>query len=152
MLRKTSTRLHGPIKRAEKMLPTIENSVIKLQIWQQALEILDETEIAIEEESLDAIRAVTRFNKDYHFMCYHFYKTLDDLEKIGCIVRDLDEGLVDIRTTIVKKEVHLSWKLGEKKIEYWHDPIGNPDVRNRIISLPELDKKIKLKKNSNNTK
>ncbi len=127
------------------MLPTIEVSVLKLQIWQQALEILDETEIEIEEESLDAIRAVTKFNKDYHHMCYIFYKTLDELEQMGCIIRDLDEGLVDIRTTIAKKEIHLSWKVGEKHIEYWHDPIGNPDVRNKIITLPDIDSKLNLK-------
>ncbi len=79
-------------------------------------------------------------------MCYSFYKILDDLERMGCIVRDLEEGLVDIRSTIAKKEIHLSWKLGEKHIEYWHDPAGNPDVRKKIITLPDIDSKLKLKK------
>lgn len=145
MPRKTAKDLYVQIRNAEKMLPKVEIAVLQLQILQNALEVLDETEIEIEEESDEAISAVTKFNRDYHYVCFSFYKALDELEKIGCIVRDLDDGLVDIRVEVSGKRLNLSWKLGEKSIEYWHDPVADPTVRNKIISLPELDKVLQKK-------
>ena len=41
------------------------------------------------------------------------------LEK-GCLVKDLDIGLVDFPTLFRGVEVYLCWKLGESGIEFWH--------------------------------
>ena len=39
----------------------------------------------------------------------------------GCLVKDIDEGLVDWYATRNGREVFLCWKLGEKEVAYWHD-------------------------------
>jgi hypothetical protein len=38
----------------------------------------------------------------------------------GCLVKDLDIGLVDFPTLFRGVEVYLCWKLGENGISFWH--------------------------------
>jgi hypothetical protein len=42
------------------------------------------------------------------------------LQDLGCLVKDLDTGLVDFPTLFRGQEVYLCWKLGEPSIEFWH--------------------------------
>ncbi len=45
---------------------------------------------------------------------------LESVQQLGCLVKDLDTGLVDFPTLFRGVEVYLCWKLGEPGIEYWH--------------------------------
>jgi hypothetical protein len=45
---------------------------------------------------------------------------VQQLQDIGCLVKDLDTGLVDFPTLFRGEEVYLCWKLGEPSIEFWH--------------------------------
>ena len=46
--------------------------------------------------------------------------SLQQVQEIGCIVKDLDIGLIDFPTVFRGIEVYLCWKLGEPAIEFWH--------------------------------
>lgn len=46
-----------------------------------------------------------------------------NLEKIlstGCLIKDLDIGLLDFPAIVNQQEVYLCWKLGEDRIRYYH--------------------------------
>jgi len=45
---------------------------------------------------------------------------VEGVQEMGCLIKDLDIGLVDFPTLFRGVEVYLCWKLGEKAIEYWH--------------------------------
>ncbi len=47
-------------------------------------------------------------------------QTLEEIQQTGCVVKDLDMGLVDFPSVLDGKEVYLCWKLGEKHIEFYH--------------------------------
>ena len=48
-------------------------------------------------------------------------EAIDAVEKIGCLIKDLDTGLIDFPATLNDREVYLCWKLGEPRIDYWHN-------------------------------
>jgi hypothetical protein len=45
---------------------------------------------------------------------------IEQVQETGCVLKDLDIGLVDFPTLLRGVEVYLCWKLGEPAIEYWH--------------------------------
>lgn len=45
---------------------------------------------------------------------------IEQVQQAGCLIKDLDTGLIDFPTTYRGVEVYLCWKLGEDGIEFWH--------------------------------
>jgi len=43
------------------------------------------------------------------------------IEALGCVLKDLDTGLVDFPALREGREVYLCWRLGEPTIAWWHD-------------------------------
>ena len=44
----------------------------------------------------------------------------EDIHETGCLVKDLDIGLLDFPTLYRGEEVYLCWRLGEDHIGFWH--------------------------------
>jgi hypothetical protein len=45
---------------------------------------------------------------------------IERVQEYGCLVKDLDIGLIDFPTLLRGQEVYLCWKLGESGIQFWH--------------------------------
>jgi hypothetical protein len=45
---------------------------------------------------------------------------VEKIQDYGCVVKDLDIGLIDFPTLYRGEEVYLCWKLGESGIQSWH--------------------------------
>jgi hypothetical protein len=45
---------------------------------------------------------------------------MEHIEDSGCLVKDLDIGLIDFPAMLGQQQVFLCWKLGEPRIEFWH--------------------------------
>jgi len=45
---------------------------------------------------------------------------IEQVQELGCVIKDLDIGLVDFPTLFRGTEVYLCWKLGEPDIAFWH--------------------------------
>jgi hypothetical protein len=46
--------------------------------------------------------------------------TLAEIDSIGVLVKDLEQGLLDFPSLLDGKAVLLCWKLGEPSITHWH--------------------------------
>jgi hypothetical protein len=47
-------------------------------------------------------------------------ETIESVQEFGCVVKDLDIGLLDFPTSFRGREVYLCWRLGEPEIAWWH--------------------------------
>jgi hypothetical protein len=45
---------------------------------------------------------------------------LDRILQTGCLIKDLDVGLLDFPALVGNEEVYLCWKLGEDRIRFYH--------------------------------
>jgi hypothetical protein len=45
---------------------------------------------------------------------------IEGVQETGCVVKDLEMGLIDFPTLFRGQEVYLCWKLDEPAIEFWH--------------------------------
>jgi hypothetical protein len=46
---------------------------------------------------------------------------LQELERIGCVFKGFDEGLVDFHGKLDGRDIYWCWKIGEDRIEHWHE-------------------------------
>jgi hypothetical protein len=50
-----------------------------------------------------------------------FYKSIEDLEEIGVVMKGLEQGLLDFPSKRFDEDVWLCWKDGETEIKFWHE-------------------------------
>lgn len=46
--------------------------------------------------------------------------SVEELEGLGCELKDVPQGLVDFRSVRNGEEIYLCWRLGEDRISHWH--------------------------------
>jgi hypothetical protein len=62
--------------------------------------------------------ARVRFDRDR--LAESLRSALDRISSTGCVVKDLEIGLLDFPALINNEEVYLCWRLGEERIRFWH--------------------------------
>jgi hypothetical protein len=45
---------------------------------------------------------------------------VEKIHATGCVVKDLEMGLLDFPAIVDNQEVYLCWRLGEERIRFWH--------------------------------
>ena len=66
------------------------------------------------------------------FLMDQAQKEVHAIFDLGCLVKDLEIGLVDFYALMDKEEVFLCWKYGEKKVRHWHDIHEGFDSRKNL--------------------
>ncbi|MCH7616065.1 MAG: DUF2203 domain-containing protein [Nitrospinae bacterium] len=51
----------------------------------------------------------------------NMHENLGNIQEMGVIVKDLELGLCDFPYLLDGRIVYLCWKLGEDKIDWWHE-------------------------------
>jgi hypothetical protein len=47
---------------------------------------------------------------------------IERIQATGCVVKDLDSGLIDFPARLNGEDVYWCWRLGEDRIRFWHRP------------------------------
>lgn len=109
------------LEEAEALIPKVRGATKRLLKLKKAIALINSLEIDFEDYNYQHNLLSLGLNKKYHRLSYQFYKELEELEKTGCIVKDLDEGLVDFYSRHKCRDIFLCWRLGEQSIKYWHE-------------------------------
>ena len=124
------------VESAQKQLPKIKKSLLKLQRIKKSLDAISSVRIDLNEFDFEeAMETGTKLQKDYHKLSYEFYKELEKLESKGAVIKDLEIGLVDFYCKFEGRDVFLCWNLGESKISAWHELDAGFNGRNPIFDL-----------------
>jgi hypothetical protein len=62
--------------------------------------------------------AATRLDRDR--TAQSLQEALDRIHSTGCLVKDLDVGLLDFPSRLDDQDVYLCWRLGEDRIRFYH--------------------------------
>ena len=114
------------LEEAESLLPEIEDSL------REAISLKSELELA--EGELQSINRrvmmlggmlidreeIQRLKQQRERSAEGLKTAIEKIQGFGCIIKDLDIGLVDFTTLFRGEEVYLCWKLGESGIRFWH--------------------------------
>jgi hypothetical protein len=63
---------------------------------------------------------LARLRHEHSKLAENLKNSLDRILETGCLIKDLDIGLLDFPSIIDNEEVYLCWKLGEDRIRYYH--------------------------------
>jgi hypothetical protein len=69
-------------------------------------------------------------------MLEEFRAALHEVASRGCVLRDLDLGLVDFYTMARDQVVCLCWRLGEPRVTHWHTTDEGFSGRRPLSELP----------------
>jgi hypothetical protein len=70
--------------------------------------------IVVPYEKLAAVRV------EHQRLAETMKSALERILSTGCVIKDLDVGLLDFPAVINNEEVFLCWKLGEDRIRFYH--------------------------------
>jgi hypothetical protein len=65
-------------------------------------------------EKLSALRM------EHNQLAESLKSALNRILETGCVIKDLDVGLLDFPAVIDNQDVYLCWKLGEDRIRFYH--------------------------------
>lgn len=111
---------------AEELLPAIGKSLEEARKQKRILDGLEEdlsqasARIMMLGGSVPPYQELLRKKGEKQRFVERLEEAVNEIQEMGCVVKDLDSGLVDFPALRDGREVYLCWKLGEKRIEYWH--------------------------------
>ena len=97
------------VKRRFNTIVSQKNHVIAIQ---QELERIT--------ESNSSLGRFIKKKQELNLAVSNLYKSIEQLECMGVMIKSVDEGLVDFPSLRFDQEVWLCWKVGETEIKFWH--------------------------------
>lgn len=123
---------------AQRMLPTIEALLKQAMEAKAAAESVEEElqgvarRIFLAGGTMVNVAEVQRQKAALTGLVQRAKDAVEEIDAIGVQVKDLNVGLLDFPAYLDGEIVLLCWKLGEEKIEYWHDMESGFRGRQRV--------------------
>jgi len=113
------------IEEANQLIPVLRELIHQLKEKQdQAVHVeaqIDALEIVGGTDNPKSKKEVDSLVKKHQDIVTDFYEIIDKIQSFGCLLKDLEMGLVDFYSVMDGKVVYLCWKLDEHKINHWHE-------------------------------
>ncbi len=115
------------VEEANGLIPVLERALDQLTALgheitglRREIEVLTAIEGTGASERNADVRALRDKEHAYSGQLERFRESLSQVAQHGCIIRDLELGLVDFYTMARGRVVCLCWRRGEAQIEHWH--------------------------------
>ncbi|MCJ7502888.1 MAG: DUF2203 domain-containing protein [Acidobacteriia bacterium] len=111
---------------AEELLPLIARCLAQAREKTRRIEGLDRelaqavTKIMVLGGSVPPYGKLAATREERERVVVQLQEVLATIAQTGCLVKDLEQGLVDFPSLVGGEEAYLCWKLGEERIGYWH--------------------------------
>jgi hypothetical protein len=111
---------------AEKLLPKLATWLKAAREQKQLLDALDQeilqhvSRISLLGGSMPPYAEIARQRARRECQAAKVVESVEQIQQTGCLVKDLEEGIVDFPSLKAGEEIYLCWKLGEKRIAHWH--------------------------------
>lgn len=129
------------IKEASQLLPKIVPLIKELQTKRDTilkLEVeIDSMELVTPREKEGGSPAFNAKVEEYTKLVNRFYSVIDEIHETGCVLKDLDTGLIDFYSLYKGRVVYLCWKIEEPEIAFWHEIGSGYASRQPIIEHSE---------------
>ncbi|MGE5446508.1 MAG: DUF2203 domain-containing protein [Ignavibacteriales bacterium] len=107
------------VEEANTLLPKLNFMVEKIRTLK--------TEIAFQIPELGPALSKAKINggskngANYVLKLTRFYDHINSIMEMGCMLKDIDLGLIDFPSIREGREVYLCWRFGEDRVSFWHD-------------------------------
>ena len=107
------------LEEATRLLPQLEELLTEIKRYRKFL-------LSIESEIKKASGHASQgggspFGPSYLKTLEQIIKSIEQINEMGVLVKDLDKGLCDFAHMMDGRMVYLCWKLGESEIGWWHE-------------------------------
>lgn len=119
------------VAQANRMIPMVEKSVQRIhqihnrihmifkQLQEKGYSVSENYNIDVEFEKREH-NSLNEFI-DLKMLIEALRDELMNLAKHGCLVKDIEMGIVDWYAKLEDRDIFLCWKLGEKEVSQWHE-------------------------------
>jgi len=114
------------LSEARQHLPALDSGIREAIAAKKVLEAAERDRRELTERvmmvggvSLDREKAIDARNKR-ESSAAALKRVFEHFEEVGCVIKDLDIGLIDFPALYRGREVYLCWQLGEPDIAFWH--------------------------------
>jgi hypothetical protein len=110
---------------ATALLPRLREILLGMQETQASVDRL-QTELAGLAQAASGnghllLAQMERKRREAQTLSERQNKSQEEINEIGCEMKGLEEGLIDFPSDRDGRTVYLCWKLGEERIEWWHE-------------------------------
>jgi hypothetical protein len=109
-------RRHFTLAQANALRPWVAERVKRLRAAREELALSDAGSIA----PVAAATGGSWAGRRHAQAAVTLLLTLEELDRLDVVVRDLDRGLVDFPALREGEEVYLCWVEGEPEVCFWH--------------------------------
>lgn len=110
---------------AEKLLPQIRIILQDIQRERAALRDYEEELRALETRARSnghhLHEQIAKLQRELARNVQALRALAADLDRLGCVLKDPETGLIDFLSLRNGRSVYLCWRLDEERINYWHE-------------------------------
>ena len=110
---------HFTIQEANKVLPSVIKKFKDIVNMKNEVQRI-QTEMETNPRYMSSFKDYVIKKQELNSAISNLYKSIEDLENTGVMIKSIEEGLLDFPSIRFNEEVWLCWKEGETEIKFWH--------------------------------